>query len=222
MKFLFKNYLMGLIGIEWSRAVGLFFRGFLISAVFVCLFSAQAAYAANDLPVNDLLASQLSNRANLSSHFSAQTSHQQASSEPASINKWKAVIALNPTSDIAWNNLGQKLFVAQQYAGALRAYDHALVISPDYSLALANRCGVLSQLENYDQALVSCDMALKGDGRWGAQGSALAWNNRGDALFNLKKYKASLRAFEKAILIDPDLKGAWYNRALALSQIQQQ
>jgi len=102
------------------------------------------------------------------------------------------------------------------------AYDHALMLSPDYSLALANRCGVLSQLEDYDQALVSCGLALQGDGRWGAQGSALAWNNQGNALFILKQYKASLRAFEKAIRVNPGINDAWYNRSIVLSQLQQQ
>ena len=207
MNFLAKTMLARLTAVGWLRAATLFFKGFTIAAVLTWLVYAQAANAVGYVSV-------------------AQVSTQEMPSEPSSqqlkIYELEKVIALNPSSDTAWNNLGQTLFVAQQYAGALTAYDHALVISPDYSLALANRCGVLSRLKDYDQALMSCELALKGDGRWGAQGSARAWNNRGDALFNLKQYTASLQAFEKAILVNPAVKSAWYNRQLALSRIQRQ
>ncbi|MBE9064665.1 tetratricopeptide repeat protein [cf. Phormidesmis sp. LEGE 11477] len=140
-------------------------------------------------------------------------------SEQASVEAWKRAIATDPSDPTAWNNLGQKLFATEQYEGALMAYNHALLINPDYSLVLANRCGVLSRLEEYAQALNSCNLAIKGDGHWSSQGSALAWSNRGDVLFNLENYQAALRSFEQAIIVNPNYQNAWYNRAVVLSQL---
>ncbi|MBF2002159.1 MAG: tetratricopeptide repeat protein [Synechococcales cyanobacterium M58_A2018_015] len=139
----------------------------------------------------------------------------------AGIAACRCAIAANPRDAAAWNNLGQKLFRLQRYTDALVAYDHALLIHPNYSLGLANRCGVLSQLGEYDQALASCDLALAGDGHWGVQGSALAWDNRGDALFNLKRYSEALSSFERALHVNPNYFNAQRNRAIVLQQLEQ-
>ena len=141
--------------------------------------------------------------------------------EQSEINSLKHAIAAQPGNATTWNNLGQKLFVSGQYADALVAYDHALLLAPDYSLVLANRCGVLSQLRKYTQALVSCNLALKGNKQWGAQGAALAWNNRGDALFNLERYQESLYSFEQALAINPGYQNAQHNRAIVIYQLEQ-
>ena len=121
---------------------------------------------------------------------------------------------------VAWNNLGKELFIRGYDEAALAAYDHSLLINPEYSLGLANRCGVLSRLEEYEQAFLSCELAFKGDGRWGRQGSALAWNNIGDVLFNLKRYQESLSSFEQALAISHNYVGAQRNRAVVLQYLQ--
>ncbi|MBE7385462.1 MAG: tetratricopeptide repeat protein [Leptolyngbya sp. SIO1E4] len=133
---------------------------------------------------------------------------------------YRAVMT-NPLSAAAWNNLGHQLFSLDHYTEALTAYDHALFIEPDYSLGLANRCGVLSKLGEYAQALVSCELALEKNRHWGIQGAALAWDNRGDALFNLRRYEESLRSFEQALAINPNYQNARRNRAIAQYQLGQ-
>jgi tetratricopeptide (TPR) repeat protein len=127
----------------------------------------------------------------------------------------------NPGNAAVWNNLGQKLFNLGRYSDALIAYDHALLIHPFYSLGLANRCGVLSQLEEYTQALASCDLALAGDGNWGEPGAAIAWDNRGDALFNLQRYQEALDSFERALSTNPSYQNAQRNRAIVLRRLEQ-
>lgn len=121
----------------------------------------------------------------------------------------------------AWNNLGQQLFILKRYPDALLAYNHALLLQPDYSLVLANRCGVLSQLEEYSQALASCDLALEIDSQWGIHGSALGWDNRGDALFNLKRYPEALYSFEQALVHNPGYENAYRNRQIVLTWLEQ-
>ena len=120
----------------------------------------------------------------------------------------------------AWNNLGQQLFSLERYPDALLAYNHALLIQPEYSLVLANRCGVLSQLGEYSQALASCDLALEIDSQWGAQGSALGWDNRGDALFNLERYQEALYSFDQALVHNPAYENAYRNRQVVLTWLE--
>ncbi|MEO0538928.1 MAG: tetratricopeptide repeat protein [Cyanobacteria bacterium P01_A01_bin.123] len=133
----------------------------------------------------------------------------------------KRSISANPHNIAAWNNLGHELFSLKHYAEALAIYDHALMISPKYSLGLANRCGVLSKLGKYAQALRSCNLALVGDGRWGVQGSELAWDNRGDVLFNLQRYSESLRSFEQALIINSNYKNAQLNQIIVSNYLAQ-
>ena len=120
----------------------------------------------------------------------------------------------NPLNAGAWNNLGYQLFSLNHYVEALSAYDRALMIDPDYSLGLANRCAVLSKLGKYAQALLSCQLAIEKDRHWGSQGAALAWDNQGDVLFNLQRYQESLKSFEQAIALNPDYLNARRNWAI--------
>ena len=75
------------------------------------------------------------------------------------------------------------------------------------------------KIKEYEQALNSCKLALRGDGHWGRQGAALAWNNQGDVLFNLKRYQESLKSFEQAIAINHNCASAQRNRAVVLRQL---
>ncbi len=40
-----------------------------------------------------------------------------------------------------------------------------------------------------------------------------AWNNRGNALYNLGRYKDAIASYDKALAIKPDKDSAWYGRA---------
>ena len=119
-----------------------------------------------------------------------------------------------------WNHLEQLLFAQMHYPDAPLAYNHALLINPYYSLVLANRCGVLSQLGEFSQALVSCDLVLEINSQWGEQGSALGWDNRGDALFNLEQYQETLTSFEQALAHNPDYRNARCNGQITLLQLE--
>lgn len=128
-------------------------------------------------------------------------------------------IKFYPTDENLWNQRGEKLFTLGRYEEALISYNHALLINPEFSLVLANRCGVLSALEKYSQALISCEFALKGNQVWGEMGEALAWNNQGDVLFNLGRYQESLASFDRALAIVPDNQSIQHNRELVIQQL---
>ncbi len=50
--------------------------------------------------------------------------------------------------------------------------------------------------------------------------SALAWKNRGDALFNLERYRAALFAYDKALHISPNNPKIWQGRGEALYRLE--
>lgn len=128
-------------------------------------------------------------------------------------------LKINPHVAAAWINHGQKLFDFRQYAKALISFENALLLKPDYSLGLANRCGILTVLGRYPEALDSCDMALIGDQQWGFSGQVLAWNNRGDALIKLERYEEALVSFQKSLAIDPNDVAAQQYRHVVLKKL---
>ena len=48
------------------------------------------------------------------------------------------------------------------------------------------------------------------------QTTAEDWLNQGSALYNQSKYDEAIKAFDKAIEIDPQLEQAWYYKGMAL------
>ncbi|MEM9276825.1 MAG: tetratricopeptide repeat protein, partial [Cyanobacteria bacterium P01_F01_bin.143] len=102
----------------------------------------------------------------------------------------------------------------------LIAYKQALDLNPKYSLAWANLCGLLSQVQAYDVALAACDLALLHDSYWGSDGEALAWDNRGNILFYLGDYQESLESFNKALAVNPGYSNANNNRSIVLSHLK--
>ncbi|MEC4804531.1 MAG: tetratricopeptide repeat protein [Jaaginema sp. PMC 1079.18] len=129
-------------------------------------------------------------------------------------------LELDPENEALWTNRGAVLQGdLQQYEGALEAYERAIAIAPDYSLALYNHCNVLSRVERYPEALVSCDRALAGDGRWGNIQPSFAWDTKGLILSKLGRYQDSLVAHTRAVEIDPTDPVSWYNHGVALMDL---
>ncbi|MEQ8542244.1 MAG: tetratricopeptide repeat protein [Coleofasciculus sp. D1-CHI-01] len=107
----------------------------------------------------------------------------------------------------------------------------------------------LSNLQRYEEALVSCDKAIELAPNyapvWVLRGTMLycieryeeafascykaielnptyapAWCNRGAMLYNLKRDQEALVSYEKAIELDPNYAEAWGRRGLVLSQLE--
>lgn len=130
------------------------------------------------------------------------------------------LVKATPSDPESWNYLGYKYYDFQKYKEALFAYGQALSLNPKYSLALANICGLLSQIRSYHLALKACDRALENDSSWGFEGKALALDNKGKVLFNLGRYQQSLDAFDSAIAANPNYKNASINRSILLKHLQ--
>ncbi|MEO1636102.1 MAG: tetratricopeptide repeat protein, partial [Cyanobacteria bacterium J06631_9] len=47
-----------------------------------------------------------------------------------------------------------------RFAQAATAYERAIALKPNHSLALAHQCAVLNEIDTFEAALAACDAAL--------------------------------------------------------------
>ncbi|MDP6675778.1 MAG: tetratricopeptide repeat protein [Gammaproteobacteria bacterium] len=99
---------------------------------------------------------------------------------------------------------------------AIKSYEKAIQLKPDYAEAFSNRGGVLQELGQLEEAVESCNKAiqLKPD-------NPVTYNNRGNALRDLGRLEEALKDYEKAILLNSDYAEAYNNRGHALSDLGQ-
>ena len=105
-------------------------------------------------------------------------------------------------------NRGVDFYYKKEYELALKAFDKAIEMKPDYAEAWYNKGITLSKLGRYDEALKAFDKAIEIKPNY-----AEAWYNKGITLGKLNRYDEALKAFDKAIEIKPDYAEAWYNKA---------
>src|SRR5262249_57546905 len=79
--------------------------------------------------------------------------------------------------------------------------------------ALSNRGIALRILGRHEEAIASCEQALKID-----PNSVAAWITRGNALATLARYKEALASFERAAAIEPRDVEVLNNCGFALTQ----
>jgi len=109
-------------------------------------------------------------------------------------------------------NLGCLLQGLARHEDALKNYDAALAIRPDYFEALVHRGLSELELQHYADAIVSFERALLI-----RPNEAGVWHNRGNALLWLHRHEEALKSYDKALSIKPDYAEALENRGRALS-----
>jgi tetratricopeptide (TPR) repeat protein len=83
-----------------------------------------------------------------------------------------------------------------QNAEALKDYNSAIKISPEYQYAYVTRCETRLQLEDISGALADCENAIRLDAT-----DALAYEDRGDVYFQREAYQLALSDYDKAIAL---------------------
>ncbi|HBE19134.1 MAG TPA: hypothetical protein DEG17_07050 [Cyanobacteria bacterium UBA11149] len=133
------------------------------------------------------------------------------------LTSYDKALAINPKDEVAWTEQGAVLEKLGKLGEALASQEWALKISPNYALALANKCSTLNRQKNYKDAIKDCDKAIQeGDGRWGEEGIALAWNHRANALTGVGSFEDALASANRAIAISPNYPDPWINRGVTL------
>ena len=99
---------------------------------------------------------------------------------------------------ITFNNRGNTYFGKKDYDRAIRDYDQAIRVRPNYPEAFNNRGYAYFHKKDYDHAVQNYDQAIKLNPKY-----AKAFNNRGGAHDEKRQYDQALADYEAAAGIDP-------------------
>ncbi|MEG3057263.1 MAG: tetratricopeptide repeat protein [Methanoculleus sp.] len=87
---------------------------------------------------------------------------------------------------------GNLLDDLDRYDEAIRCYDRALEIDPEYAIAWNNKGAALANLGRYDEAIQCYDHMLEIGPEY-----AGAWNNKGIALKGLGRYDEAIQCYDQ-------------------------
>jgi len=118
-------------------------------------------------------------------------------------------LALDPQGPERWNSRALLLQSLGRFEEAFDSINHALSLRPGHAGAIRSRADILQSLGCYTEALAAYDRMLAA-----APGDAGLWNNRGISLRNLGKLEASSQSFEKAMMLEPQIKVAPFHIGL--------
>lgn len=118
----------------------------------------------------------------------------------------KAVEELNA---VDWFKRGIVLrYTEKNNPEAMKAFDKAIEIDPNYAQAYVGRAAIYNDWEQYDKALKESEQAIK-------LAPNLAWgfNNRGAAHTGLMNYQAAIQDLNKAMVLAPKFAWPYCNRS---------
>lgn len=114
----------------------------------------------------------------------------------------------------AYNN-GADLASQGKFQEALAETEKALLIQPNFTLALTQKAGILNVMGKYQEALTAADAAIAGN-----PAVSEAWINRADALVHLGRYQDAIDAANRALAIDPAMEAAKTTKLLATKMLE--
>jgi tetratricopeptide (TPR) repeat protein len=109
-------------------------------------------------------------------------------------------------------NKGLNNMSNEKFLDAIRSFDLALRLDPQYVDAWIKRGYAHFHLGEYTVAIASYDKALEID-----VNNAEAWNLKGLAYYKMKNYDKAIECCEKAVDINPNDGMSWYNKACYLT-----
>lgn len=133
--------------------------------------------------------------------------------EAANLLRQAASISNNP---YVFNNLGVTLKELADFDGALKSYDRAIQLKPDYAEPHLNKANILKDCGKQDAALESCNQALKLKMNY-----AEAYFCRGIIYQQLENWNAALNDYNQVIRLQPSCVDAYLNRGGALQELKQ-
>ena len=111
---------------------------------------------------------------------------------------------------MAYYNRGLAKSDLENNEEAIKDYDKAIELNPNYSDAYNNRGVSKSDLGNNEEAIKDYDKAIESN-----PNNSDAYNNRGNEKNNLKQYNEAIKDFNKAIELNPNNSSAYNNRGVA-------
>lgn len=117
-------------------------------------------------------------------------------------------------SHVAFNNRGLAYYEQQRYDKAIRDFNGALDLAPDYSTAYYNRANAYDAKADYYKALADYDRAIELDPK-----AAKAYNNRGLTYGRIEQYTRAIDDFSEAVSLDPNYAMAFNNRGMIYGRL---
>jgi tetratricopeptide (TPR) repeat protein/predicted amidohydrolase len=101
-----------------------------------------------------------------------------------------------------------------KYDEALKFFERAVELKPDYEEAWYDKGWILGKLGKYEEALKCYDkvIELRPD-------CEDAWYNKGVTLGKLGKYEEALKCYDKAVELRPDDEEVWLNKGWILGEL---
>lgn len=112
------------------------------------------------------------------------------------------VLRTRPEHARAWNNRGAALLRLGDEDGAARCFAEALHFDPDLFDAMVNRLLLLQRRGRHGEVVIWADRALR------VREAAWLWHAKGLAHLGLLESSLAIRAFERAVAMDPKLTEA--------------
>jgi len=124
--------------------------------------------------------------------------------------KKKGIAAYNKIKDLnaaEWFEKGNAAEIAGNNNQAIKNFNKAIELSPQYSRAYCGRGVAYAKLGNFNQATKDFDKAIELNPQY-----AMAYSDRGNAYGDLGNFKQAIKDHDKAIELDPQLAMAYSNR----------
>jgi protein O-GlcNAc transferase len=118
-----------------------------------------------------------------------------------------------PEESILFNIQGACFAGLDQPDAAVKSYEKAIMLKPDYAKAYYNLGGILHEIGNLNESVNSFQKALNIE-----PNHAEAHNNLGNVLRDLEELDEAAKSFENAINIKPDYIEARYSLAIIFHQ----
>jgi tetratricopeptide (TPR) repeat protein len=117
-----------------------------------------------------------------------------------------------------WFNEGVALDDQGNYADAIKAYDEAVKLDPNYAEAWYNNGNALYRQGKYDESIKAFNEAIKAYDEAIKQdpNDANLCYGKGNALNARGKYDDAIKAYDEAIRLDPNYAEAWNNKGEVL------
>ena len=109
---------------------------------------------------------------------------------------------------------GNNHFQQGQYEEAIKDYDEAIRLNPEYALAYNNRGTAKSKSGQYEEAIEDFDKVIELNPK-----DAVAYNNRGYAKNRLGQHEEAIKDYDEAIELNPEYAKAYCNRGYAKSAL---
>jgi tetratricopeptide (TPR) repeat protein len=109
-------------------------------------------------------------------------------------------ILLAPDDDTSalWFARSKALFDLGLFGEAITSFNQVLQVFPRDSVSLAYQCAAYNELGRSQEAVDTCEQALRLDGNWGDQSPGFAWYQRGLALVQQGRLETALDSFQRA------------------------